>query len=442
MPLTESITRGLVGIDDRLADLHPQQWDRNVFSRRMRVAPIHAMAMAAGTMKTPSRTWNWYEETQQERQGTVTDVYTDSGLSSAYASGGVAGTTLYAKMTEAHAKQLVAGDGIIIVDTANSVMRKADVLAVTLDGATSYATLRLLETDSGNALAQAALSFFIVSGGNSEGAGLRDPLFSEPTKFTNCYQRFDEAWEFTNDEMRELLRIDYKAWPRAAKQARDRLEKNIDRSFIFGSYSPGTYSGANGKPIYKTRGLKEAIETYEPNNVYDYTADDHAEISTEFNGVTWANGGIPWLEAIAEIQNRKRQADMLTVFTSGYALRMIQKAIRGLSGHSYEFSRRPNSYGLNVNQLDCPSGSLRFVEHPDFTQLSFLRKNALIVEKGMFKLREYEGLRMIGPKDKRDDEDGNDWTDSKKGGLMKKCGLSWNNLETFAWLKNIGEDNA
>jgi len=437
MPLTENFTRGLVGIDDRLANIHPEAWDREVIKQKMRVAPIHTFGSRGGRKKTESRKWNWFEHPDADGQGTVTDVYTDSGLSSTYESGGIDGTTLYLKMSAADAAQIVKWDSLQVVDTVNSAFRNCIVLGVNIDGANSYVSVRLRETDTGNALANSALQFFLVGGGNSEGGALRDPLFSEPIQFSNCAERFDESWELTNDEMKELRRINEDAWRAARIQAYDRLMMKVERAFIFQQYADTIY-GANGKLMLKTRGFKNAIETYESQNVFDFSLDTHEEILTDFSGDAWDTSAIVWFERVVEILRRKAKADMLTMFTSGWAILRFNQAIRNLPGHSYEFSRRPNSIGLNVMRLDTPAGSMNFVEHPDFSRLSFLRKCGLIVEKGHFTVREYEPIREIDARDL----DAKEWTDSKKGGLMYKCGLKWDNLIAQGWVNNIGVDNA
>ena len=437
MPMTENYLRDSVHIADRVANIHPEDWRRKLKIITMRKSPLLALMQGMGGEETTSRIYHWWQQPYASRRGVVTGIYLDSGLSAAYSSGGISGQTLYIKMSEAHVKQCVATDKIVISNNDDNTFRQAYILAVVLDAANSYLAVRLLVADTGNKLAGASgYRFFLGGNAQEEGAGLPTALYAEPVEFQNQAQIFMASAEASKSEIKEKERVSPGYWNRSIAQARARFNQFKELDYLFGVY--GTVPGEKGKQVRMTRGIYNAINTNEPNNIFDYTSDDHDLIGTEFGGITWNAGAGSFLNRVMEFLSRKGEAGHKTAFTSSYAIMRINDAL--LSTSHYKMGVGESRYGVNIRILESTSQQLRIVEHPLFTENPALQKSMLITEKHLMKEKTFRGTEFIEGDSRV--KDGRTYESGKKAGFESENGLIYWNLEAQGWINNIGENNA
>ncbi len=434
MSLTEDLKRGILGIEDRSADFHPEEWRATIKKIRRRMAKKSAMVALMSKMPSEPATshhYNWAVQPTVSSSGTITDVYTDALLSAAYASGGVAGTRLYLKLAAADAKKVIAGDTLLVTGTVAQARRHFIVESVTIAGAASYLTVVLIETDTSNALAAAALTFLVTGQAIGQSAGLPEAIYGEPTWFENYTQPFAEASKVTEREMKEAERVNPRIRERAMEQAFDRFNAHMGFSFLMNG-PMYKFTPTGDKETTLTRGLLNFIEVEEPTNVFNFVSD------ASFSGQTSRQGVLRFLREKGEILSRKGEADFKTVLTSSLAMNDINEAImyEGL----YQLTPMASSFGLNVKRLVMPGGQdWVFVEDPLFTEYSELQRCALVYEPQLVK------KKVLLPFQTIDDDfnmaGGKQYRKYVHEGYVEDCGLLAENFEAMGWISGIGSTN-
>ena len=182
------------GTGDWTADERPKDWRETVlFLYPNGTAPLTAILSKMKSEKTIDPEFNWWTKMLPDQAATVTGVYTDSLLSSAYTSGGVLGTVLYLKMAEASAKQFRVGHQVLLRDASDfTVDVNAKVIGRTLNGASSYIQVKLLEADDNSTSHDLSDCdrVLIIGNINEEGATMPAGISYDPTKFYNLTQIF------------------------------------------------------------------------------------------------------------------------------------------------------------------------------------------------------------------------------------------------------------
>ena len=365
--LAEVINRGVVAVPDRTTGIHISANDPvlKVIQARARMVAF----IEANTKKVDNQVYDWWMQGQLYNGGDITDVYTDAGLASAYVSGGIAGTPLYIKMALADASKIREGHLMFIHDSTARVFRRARVTAITLNGASSYASVRLLETDTSNALASATLTF-VLSNAHGEKSGAPNLISRDVTKFTNHTQFIYDADGMTIFENLTKELITPKAKQRAMQNLTMRFREAKQLSFIIGKYF--TEDGSDGR-WQTTDGFITAMETNEPDNVFDFDTD--TDITA---GSTWAQEGMTFLENIAEKVSRTGEAERKIVFTSSLMMTRLQQAIRTRTDHVIKTGE--DSYGLKVDHLVMPGQDWEFRVDRTMSKYPMLQDLMLVTE--------------------------------------------------------------
>lgn len=420
MSVAEVINRGITGIPDRVSNTHPEQWEqtvRDIQSRARMIALFDGNSQA-----TPSQTYHWWEKGQLNNGGTVTDVYTNSGLSSAYASGGVDGTPLYIKMALADAQKIRENDLMFVNDSVLKAFRRCHVTGVVLNGASSYAAVTLLETDTSNALASASLTF-VLSNAHGEKGGSADPIARDLVQRNGYAQRLTDATAMTIAESIELERATPKKKQRDLKDMIMRFREGKQLAFLLGKYHTAT--GADGR-LQMTDGFLSVMETYESGNVFNYVSD------ADYSGSTWAQKGMNYLEKIAEITSRTGKGATKKVYTSSLAVRHLQDAVRERS--NYNIERGVDSYGLAVTKLIMPGQNWDIMTDATMSKYAMLQDMMFIVEP------ENVGQRVFIPF-KQHTVPMIHINDPYQAECEEWAGFWWTNLESMAVAKGIGALN-
>jgi hypothetical protein len=416
MSLEEVINRGVVGINDRVSNMHPEDWTDSVIKEIQWQARMVAF-IEANSKRTESQTYHWWEQGPLNQGGTITDVYTDAGLASAYASGGVSGTPLYIKMALADASKIREDHLLFMYDATGRLYRRAKVNSVTLNGASSYAAVTLLETDTSNALASASLTF-VLSNASAEKSTAPSLISRDPVQRTNYAQFIFDADGMTIMESLEKERATPKNKARAAKNLSLRFREAKQLNFILGKYFAENSTLGRWQT---TTGFIPAMETHEPDNVFDFK--DDADITA---GATWAQEGMDFLEKIAEITSRTGEAEKKVCFTSTLMLNRIQAAIRERS--NYNIAHGADKYGLAVTHLTMTGQDWELRADRTMSKYAMLRDLILVTEPQLLGQRVFKPMKthevpMIHANDPWQLE------------MTEISGFQWQNLEAMAVVK-------
>lgn len=402
--------------------------------------PLTALTSQAAVEAVNDPQFTYWEEEFPDRQGTIEGVYTTSDLSTtAYTTGGVAGTTLYLKMTDvadgSTFKQFRAGHTVMLLNTSDyKVMKRAKVIASeSVSSTVSRLTVRLLEADnsSGNKINTATLAC-IIGNANPELSERPDSIMYRPTKYTNYTQIARTPVKLSRTVMNTSLRTED-----VLKKAKaDGIESHgveWEQTLLFGV--PYETTGTNGLPERYTMGLFYFINTYAPSNIFDFCT----ETDSAFQGKTWASGaGRQWLNERLEVLFRQGRTEKLAVCGSG-ALLGINEIVQ--SSGDFQFNTKTIAYGTNVVEWVTPFGTIYLKTHPLFSFNAAFRKCMLITEPQNIKwrpLKNSDTKYVSNEGSERKDVDGLDGT---VGDWLTEGGFELHHASAMGIMYNVGNDN-
>jgi len=432
--------RGPVATYNRIENIQPEEWEKKItLEFPYGHTPITALLDSLSTENIQSRKFHWWTEEDAPLNGNITGIYTDSGMTTPSTGNAAADTVLYIRMPENDAKQILVNDTISITGRPNQSgistftdIIHADVRAVNIDGNNSRVTVKLLENLPA-ITTQTNLDWFIDGNAQTEGSMLPESVTTEPTEYENQTQIFMGSCEMTNSELAELERVEPDKWERTIKKALIRLRKQMEHSIIHSVYKS---SYVNGKEKRHMKGLYQAISEY--SNVYNIKR--YRDIDSSFAGKEWVNVGLDILEDIVLRTSRvKTDADSKFVFTGDLGFTSINKLVREFNTLSYEWNPTQDVFGFKVRTLVGPIKSLNFVVHPLFNQINRFRRSALVIEGRYIKKKLFRPLMFISGKTGQD-ENGYDWVDARKCGWLTEFGISWNYIQNFCWIDNLGSN--
>ena len=427
---------GMRGTGDWTADERPKDWRETVlFLYPNGTAPLTAILSKMKSEKTIDPEFNWWTKMLPDQAATVTGVYTDSLLSSAYTSGGVLGTVLYLKMAEASAKQFRVGHQVLLRDASDfTVDVNAKVIGRTLNGASSYIQVKLLEADDNSTSHDLSDCdrVLIIGNINEEGATMPTGISYDPTKFYNLTQIFRTPLSIT----RTARETKYRPGDKYKEMKREALELHsieMEKAFLFGTKTELT--GANGKPERTTEGIITFLRNNNSSLVNDYT------LNTSFAGKEWLEdgGGEDWLDAYLKDIFLYGRQEKLALCGNGALLGINKLAKAG--GH-YTLTAQTKSYGLKVIEWVTPFGTIYLKTHPLFNIESTLQYSMLIMEPENLRYRYITDTSFFGEGGKTAATGTNssrkDGTDEE---FLTECGLEIHHGYTFGFLNGVGQNN-
>ncbi|MBU2052587.1 DUF5309 domain-containing protein, partial [Patescibacteria group bacterium] len=332
------------------------------------MAPLTAVLSKLPEEKVDDPEFNWWTKGLPAQRGTVTQVYTDV-LSTAYTTGGVAGDTLYVNIsTEATCKEFRVGHQILLRNSANYADdTNAKVVAVVLNGTSSYVAVKLLEADPTTTGIADCNTILVIGNINPEGGSMPNAIAYDPTKYYNYTQIFRTPLSITRTARKTKLRT-ADAYKEAKREALELHSIEMEKAFIWGIPTEGT--GDNGKPERTTGGLVYNIVN-NGGNVSDFTT------QTTFTDVTWLDAGEEWLDYELEETFRYGAMDKLAFCGSGVIL-AINKLIKTYG--NYEFVPATKAYGIKVTEWHTPFGMINMVTHPLFSYETTNRNTMIVFE--------------------------------------------------------------
>jgi len=375
--------------------------------------------------------FHWWTKLLPTQSGTITGLYTNSGLSVAYTSGGVAGDTVYVKMAEASAKEFRAGHQVLLRDSDHlDVDVNGKVTVVTLNGANSYLTTKLLEADDNGAstdLSDADVAL-IVGNINAEGAAIPDAIAYDPDKWYNFTQIFRTPLEITRTARQTTLRTE-DSYKEMKRECLELHSIEMEKAFLWGIRSENT--GSNGKPERTTMGLIPAIKAGAPSNVVDFTLD------TDFGGDAWLEGGEVWLDTKLEQIFRYGSSEKMAFAGSGAVLGINRLA---KAAGQIQLTAATVSYGLKVMNWVTPFGTIALKTHPLFSYDVTTRNSMVIFEPSMLRYRYIDDTKFMGM-NQNEVSASHERIDGTKEEYLTECGLEYHHPSKFGFLSGVGQDN-
>jgi len=382
-------------------------------------APLTAIMSMLKSEKTDDPIFHWFEKRLATQSVTPTGIYTDTGLSSAYASGGAAGDTIYVKMSAANVANFKAGHIVEMKDASNLLMVVLGRVGTpVVNGASSYIPVTLLEADDNGSSTDLSDcdTVLIVGTAYPEGATSSSAIAYDPTECSNYTQIFRSALDITRTAAKTRLRTG-DAVKQAKAEALELHSIEMERAFIFGMKYAGT--GSNSKPLRTTQGVKRFLST----NVENYT--------TESGTTTWLAGGEAWLETKLEELFRYGNTEKIAFCGSG-ALLGINQLVKAAS--VYQLQPMAVSYGIKVVQMVTPFGTLYLKTHPLFTMEPTLRNSMMILDTDYLIYRYLDDTKY-NPQIQANDLDG------EKSEYLTEAGLELHFEEAHGWFDGVGQDN-
>ena len=420
--------RGVVEIDNRVANAHPEDWRRDIHKiRPLGVgAPLTVTMDALGSKPTTSRKFHFWVQPFNGYNGALLDVCTDAALGSVYSSGGVDGTVLFLKMTTLNAKLFRIGDQVQVADPTTMGRRELIVTDVNIGtDSTSYVRATLTETDTSSLLAEATPYFTIVGRAEAEVSELVSGLYDDPTEYSNYCQVMMDAAEFSDRERIENERLDPSFAKRQRFQALERMMMKREWSKLFGIYRK------SGTTTY-SRGLYRYLTEYASGNVINTMTDTTYRVS----GSTFLAGGFDQFLNLSEFRMRYSKNTEPLVMTSGLVIRDIQKLMydRGYS----KLETGQTDYGIKVTKLHLSGETWNLVNHPLFSTNAQFRRTMVITEPKLLKTRTLQPMYEVKPGDRVN----NGWTfiTAEKYGWVVDEGLEMVGFDQHLWLENVGQD--
>lgn len=345
------------------SDIRPKDWRETVlYLYPNGDVPLTALTALMKTERSTDPEFNWWTKGLAAQAGPITNVYTDSNMTTPYVSGGVAADVLYVKVSAETCGHFRAGhQALVRVSTDYTMDVNAKVTAVVKNGADSKITIALLEDDDNSTTTDIsdADRILVIGSINAEGAGMPDAIQYDPVKYYNYTQIFRTPLEITRTARKTKLRT-YDQYTEAKREALELHGIEMEKAFLWGIMSEN--SGDNGKPERTTKGLINWIKgaTAEGSTVTDYRTDE------DFDATTWLAGGEDWLDKWLEVIFRYGSDERMAFVGSGVIL-AINKLIKNNDNARFEFTPMTGAYGIKVMRWVTAFGTIYMKRHPLFS---------------------------------------------------------------------------
>lgn len=399
--------------------------------------PLTAMMSKMKSEPTDTPRFEWWTKTLPSQRATVTGVFTDVALGTAYTSGGVAGSVLYIKMSAADIVHFRAGHQVLLRDASDfTVDVNAKVTAVTANGVNSFITVRLLEADDNSSHSHDLSdcdTCVIIGNINAEGAAMPSAISYDPTELYNYTQIFRTPLSITRTAQKAKPKTG-DAYKEMKREALELHGIEMERAFLFGIKTQRT--GDNGKPERTTEGLISCVRNNNATNgVSDFS------LSSTYSGKAWVDdgGGEAWLDTILmNLFLYGRETKM--VYCGNGALLGINKLAK--ANTHFEISSTTIGYGIKVREWITPYGTIMLKTHPLFNYEPSLQYSMLAFEPENLNYRFIDDTTFFG-------EGGKTAATGTNGGridglneeFLTEAGLEYHHPYTAGFFNGVGLDN-
>ena len=427
---------GLRATEDLTTNEYPESWREGVlriFPNGM--APLTGLTALCKSESIDSPHHHWWTKTLTTQRAS-TSLYTDASVGTAVTVGtGVAGASLFAKVSAADSAMFRAGHQVLLRDADDLyVDTTAKVLSVTVNGASSVVALKMLEADD-NTTTDSDWSdvdtMLIVGNMNAMGGTRPTAIAQSPTELENAAQIWRNSLDLSRTLMHTKLRT-VEAYTEAKRDALEQHSIEIEKSLFWSTLyaTSGTAVGTNNKPEFATRGLISWIKSY--GTVEDYSLDT----GTTFAGKTWLQAGEQWLDEHFEEIFRYGSDERLAFCGSG-ALLGIQRIAKDVGWTS--ITPKTTSWGSNVREWVTPFGQVTFKTHPLFSFEATSRNSLVVIEPKNLRWKYIDDTEFYP--DDTYKKGGGTGVDGKQEEFLTEALLEVNGMEAWGYLNGVGKDN-
>lgn len=421
------------GTGDWVTNQRPENWRQQIlYLYPNGKAPLTAILSMMDSESTDDPHFHWWSEIITSVAGAVTGVYTDSLCTSAYTSGGVAGTVLYISVGATLFGGIRAGHQVLLRDASDI---DVDVTAKVIDKFSSSSlyilAVKLLEDDDNSASHDLSdCDYLVVIGNiNAEGAEMPDAISLDPTEYYNYCQIFRTPLEITRTARKTKLRTG-DAYQKMKSEALEMHSIEMEKAFLWSIRTLGT--GSNGKPERTTMGLIPFIKTYSSSNCFNYVTDS----DTDYAGQKWAVAGEDWLNEKLEVIFRYGAREKVALCGSG-ALLGLNKLAK--LGSQFTITSSMEGYGIDVSKWITPFGTIKSITHPLFSEDATNRNMMAIFEPANIKFRYIDDTTFYAEGEKQNT--GHNRVDGTKEEYLTEAGLEFHHPQTCGIFNGVGQDN-
>ena len=421
---------GMRGSGDFAEDQRPKNWRQKILHLYPNGdAPLTAMLSMMGEEAVDDPQFYWWTKSLATQSATVTNVYTNATLVTAYTSGGVVGDIVYVKIpNEASCKEFRVGHQALLRNTADYTDDvNGKVIAVVLNGASSYIAVKLLEADTGENKIAVCNRILVIGNINSEGAIMPSSIAYDPTKHFNYTQIFRTPLSITRTARKTRLRTGDQ-YIEAKRECLELHSLEIEKAMLWSIASE--VIGDNGKPERTTAGLIPTV-IGNSGNTSHYTTD------TDFSGVSWLTGGEEWLDSYLEQIFRYGSQERLAFVGSGTVL-ALNKLIKEYG--NYEVTSQTTDYGIKVKTWITPFGEIHMKIHPLFSYEESNRNTMVIFDPKDLKYRYIDDTKFFADPDKQNT--GRNRIDGTDEEYLTEAGLEFHHPIKTGFLSGFGTDNS
>lgn len=426
---------GMRGNGDWVADQRPMNWRQQIlYLYPNGMAPLTAILSMMGSEKVDDPQFHWWTQEQSAVGGAVSGVYTEPTGTTAYTSGGVAGSVLYVQITTLLANRVRVGHQILLRDASDyAVDVVGKVIGVTRGTTNSMLAVKLLEADDNSTSHDLSDcdTFKIIGNLNPEGGEMPDAIALNPTKVYNYTQIFRTPLSITRTARKTRLRTPDQ-YQKAKSEALEMHSWEMELAFLWGIRTENV--GDNGKPERSTLGVINFIRQYATANCDDFT------LNTSYSGQTWAAGGETWFKNMLEQIFRYGSEDKLCLCGSGFLLGIDALA---MASGQMNISPGQKTYGMNIRQWVTPFGTLNLKTHPLFSHDATTRNMGVVLEPKELSYKYIDDTMFYGEASNKTHPEGYGQrrVDGTNEEFLTECGLEFGLAQKCAVLNGVGLDN-
>lgn len=423
---------GIRGSQSFIQDARPKSWRQML----LRLDPSGSAALTALTSMMPNEPkddydFNWFTKILPLQGGDITDIFTDAALSTSYAgtTPAVSGDTLYIQAPQETVEHFTNNYDIRIAKKQDiRVQVNAEVKEITKAGADSSIKIELLTDDvSGNSIANADFTF-VIGNANEEHATMPEAIMYDEKKFYNLAQTFRTPLKMS----RRAIKTRYRTGDKKQEAKFDTLRihgKQMEFAYLLGQKSNET--GPNGLPKTRTQGLFWFLKENLPSHIEQYN------LSADFTGQTWLEGGYDFLDKITELLSRYMSGGEIMCLIGSKGFQAVTQIAREHGDISIEPTS--TSFGLNIKTWIGNNMIVHFFTHPLFSQNPVLRRTGVFLNPSH--VRNAVFTDTFYKKDSSDTQNTNNSRDGQEEEFLSDMGPEFWHPNTFYWASGFGLDN-
>jgi hypothetical protein len=365
-------------------------------------APLLALMARMKEESVNDPEFNHWEETLNATKVTVNGTIT-SGVTALVVSSG--------------AKGLVAGDLLQVPGVATTYDN--EIVRVTTDPTTDVGlTIERGFAGSTAATITSGVVLTKIGSAHPEGGDAPTAASRQPSKIYNYCQIFKTTYMVTKTAASTHLRT---GDPLVNEKKRKSSDHSIAMEYAFWLGKRSETTGANGMPMRTTNGILNQI-----------TTNFHRFLDSAGTTNVWNEDNL--MDKIsAAFDYTSPSGNERIVFAGNGALNTVNKLINASDNAQIRYDGPIKLYGMHLEKLIYPQGTLYLKSHPLFSQHATLNKAMVGLDLANIRYRP-----MKGRDTKFTDDIQADTADYRQGMWLTEAGLEFRHEETAFVLLNVG----